>query len=502
MQPAVSSAPASADPRTRSALRRNNLPVPPNQGRSLPERILKSKWTWLVLALLLVEAFCFWRAYETVVPDKPVPGGTMVGTGTEVLAPAAGLAVLTVIPLTLLFLWSDRFRPHGWVVWLVTFGWGASVAVYASLELNTLAASYLGVVGSGNPAAGARPAVFVAPFVEEAMKGSILFLLALFVRNRFVSKLSGIALAGLSASAFAFVENVVYYGRRYRAVVETTGAGDPDEAMFDMFVQRGLITFFGHPLFTAMIGIGLAIGLRSKSKLVRVLAPVTGFLVAALLHMVFNGVVSLGLPTEALLIPLLLVAYPMVIALVIYSVRQVLTEKHLIAARLTDYARMGWLPESDAHWASRLTTRARVLWQSLWEGHLLTTWRLQRSLTELAYLRDSMARGLVDHGGLVRETQLLHRIRDLRERGIVEPRPKTRYPWQRAREKPLATWAPPGYPGPAGLTGSYPVADAPEGGPPPAYATTAPPMVPGGVPLGSSATTYAPVDPRWKPPTS
>ena len=45
------------------------------------------------------------------------------------------------------------------------------------------------------------------------------------------------------------------------------------------------MTFFGHPLFTAMTGIGLAVALRSKSKIVRIVAPLAGFCAAAFLHM-------------------------------------------------------------------------------------------------------------------------------------------------------------------------------------------------------------------------
>ena len=53
------------------------------------------------------------------------------------------------------------------------------------------------------------------------------------------------------------------------------------------------MTFFGHPLFTSMTGIGLAVALRSKSKIVRVVAPLAGYCAAAFLHMAFNATASL-----------------------------------------------------------------------------------------------------------------------------------------------------------------------------------------------------------------
>lgn len=474
------------DARSRAALRRNNLPLPPITPRPWPERLLRSKWTWITLAVLVLEAVCLWLLYLRIVPDRPVPGGTMPGLGTETIWPATKLALITVVPLTLLFIWSNRFRPHGFWVWLVTFGWGACVSTFLSFVLNTEMAKHLSIAGDGDPATAPRAAVFVAPFTEEATKATILFFLAIALRYRWVNRLSAIALAGLSAAAFAFVENILYYGRTFRAAARTTGAGDPAELMFELFQIRGLLTFFAHPLFTIMTGIGLAIAIRSKSKMVRVLAPVTGFLVAALVHMLFNGTVSTGMSEQTLLVLLLLVAYPMVLALIIYSVKQLFVERALVRDRLTDYARMGWLPESDARYVPRLMTRVRVVWQALWEGRPLATLQMQRALTELAYLRDAIARGLVDDAGLLREKHLLQRVRTLRDDAIVEPRRRTSYPWQRWKVA-RKDWAPPSYPGPAGLTGSYPALNS---------------EVPGATPLGSSATTYSPVDPRWKPPGS
>ncbi len=479
VQPATTSEPVVA------ALRRNNLPVPPAAERSWPERVLKSRWTWITLGVLVVEAVCLWLLYPQVVPDREVPGGTLVGLGHDAVWPATRLALITVVPLSLLFIWANRFRPHGFWVWLVTFGWGAGVATYLSLQLNSELAKHLSIAGDGDPATAPRAAVFVAPFTEEATKATILFFLAMALRYRWVNKLSAIVLAGLSAAAFAFVENILYYGRTYRAAAQTTGAGDPDELMFQLFQVRGLMTFFAHPLFTCMTAIGLAIAIRSKSKLVRVLAPVAGFLVACLLHMLFNGTVSLGLSTTTQLVLLVLVAYPMALSLVIYIIRQLFVERTLLRDRLTDYARMGWLPDTDAQHVPRLLTRVRVLWQALWEGRFRPTLQMQRTLTELAYLRDAIARGLVDDAGLIREKHLLHRARSLRDEAIVEPRRRTSYPWQRRRAKRGADWAPPSYPGPAGIGGTYPAIE---------------PGVRGGVPLGSSGITYSPVDPSWKPP--
>jgi RsiW-degrading membrane proteinase PrsW (M82 family) len=366
----------------------------------------------------------------------------------------------------------------------MTIGWGGSVATFVSAQVNTWAAGHLSIIGDGDPATGARAAIYVAPFVEEAAKGTVLFWLAILMRYQWVSRLSGIVLAGLSGAAFAFTENVLYYGRVYRYAARTFGEVPPLEALQSLFFQRGVLTFFGHPLFTSMTGIGLAVALRSKSKIVRIVAPLAGFCAAAFLHMSFNTAATLAQGT-GLKIIYFTVALPLVAGMVIFVVRQLFREGRLIRERLSDYVRVGWLPETDPAAFSRLRTRVRTLWQALFlgPGAFLATIRMQRAATELAYLRDAMTRGLVNDTGLLREKALLARLRSLRAAAVVQPAARAAYPnFRRRSSARTPTYAPASYPGPAGIGGNYPAASA----------------FP--APLGQTATQYSEVDPSWKPP--
>jgi protease PrsW len=477
----------------RRALARSGIPPDPDPTVPLPKRLLKSKLFWLSVVMIGVYATLLILLYRQVVPDQQVPGGTLPGLGTEAIPIAAKYAAITAIPLSLIFLWIDRFRPQRIWVWLMTFGWGACVATFISAQVNTWAAGHLSIVGDGDPATGPRAAIYVAPFVEEAAKATVLFWLAILMRYAWVSRLSGIVLAGLSGTAFAFTENILYYGRAYRYAARTFGQVPPLEALQDLFVLRGLMTFFGHPLFTAMTGIGLAVALRSKSKIVRVVAPLAGFCVAAFLHMAFNTVASVGSGPSLLWI-YIAVALPLLIGMIIFVVRQLFRESRLIRERLTDYVRVGWLPESDPLTLSRLRTRLRSLWHAVFVGpHVfLATIRMQRAATELAYLRDAMARGIVDRAGLAREKVLLGRVRSLRGQAITNPEGRANYPQLRRRSAPPALeYPPPSYPGPAGIGGYYPAQNQP--------ALSASGQV-GSTPLGQTATSYSEVDPNWKPP--
>jgi RsiW-degrading membrane proteinase PrsW (M82 family) len=472
------------DRQLRRQAARSGLPRLTDPSVPLPKRILTSRLFWVSVVVLIGYAVCLVLLYSQVVPDRKVPGGRLIGLGHEAVPISAKYAAMTAVPLSLLFLWLDRFRPQRFWVWFMTFAWGACVATFVAAQINTWAAEHLSIVGNGDPATGSRAAIYVAPFVEEAAKATVLFWLVILMRYNWVSRLSGIALAGLAGAGFAFVENILYYGRVFRYAANTFGAVDPERALQQLFVLRGVLTFFGHPLFTAMTGIGLAVAVRSKSKLVRVLAPLAGYCAAAFLHMSFNTVSSLISGTQ-LLLTYLFVALPALAAMIVFIVRQEFREGRQVRARLTDYARVGWLPETDVVPMSRLRTRLRALWQSLFHGGraFLATIRVQRAETELAYLRDAMARGVVDDAGLQREKVLLSRVRAERGAAVIQPARRADYArlrrlFQRSRTAP--SYAPPSYPGPAGLGGNLPA--------------------PGTVPIGPAATQYSKVDPNWKPP--
>ena len=69
---------------------------------------------------------------------------------------------------------------------------------------------------------------------------------------------------------FAFTENIVYYARAIVYASQNIGDGDADAAVNQLVQLRGFWTSFGHPLFTIMTGLGVAIALRTRAKVIRV----------------------------------------------------------------------------------------------------------------------------------------------------------------------------------------------------------------------------------------
>ena len=443
------------------ARRANGVPLP-SQSRPFARRVLTSPWTWVTFAAVVLFALIWFDLYRdwtasVTVRSPGSPDAVIDGASPGMIRQAAFYAMWTLLFWIAVFLIADRFRPQRPLVWFLALGWGSCIAVWLSRYANTWAAGHLGVVGSGDGASQARVAIFVAPFIEEGAKATVLFWLAILVRQRLVSKLSLISLGGLSAAGFAFTENIQYYWNVIWYATRTIDVGDAQAAVDNIVRLRGIVTAFGHPLFTIMTAVGVAIALRARTKVVRVLAPLAGYLLASGLHMVFNSQATLQDEAGQLML-YVLVALPMVLMVTVFTVVQAVKQSRLIRSRLTDYVRTGWLTPEDPVVFSRLRTRLHAWIVSLtWGGSCwLATLRLQHAMTELAYLRDAEARGLVDEVASARAREVLGEIQRLRPAAVDDPRgrklnlPRPRWPWSRRRQAPppggFGDWSPPGGP--------------------------------------------------------
>ncbi len=198
-------------------------------------------------------------------------------------------AALYIIPLMGL----DRYDPEPFWLLAMAFAWGALVAVLVSIIINTLFGSVV-YVGTGSPGlANIASAVISAPVFEEASKGIGLLILLLFFRRYFDDILDGIVYGGVIALGFATVENVLYYGEGLNRAYEEYGiSSDASGALLGfllLFTLRGIMSPFAHVTFTAMTGIGCGISRESHNGFVKFIMPILGYVIAVVLHGVWNG---------------------------------------------------------------------------------------------------------------------------------------------------------------------------------------------------------------------
>lgn len=409
---------------------RNGLPLAEKPGLKRWQRIVRNHYLWFVIVLSIfyfVSLFVTYRSMGSNLISEisrvtSEAGSPVVITWSginEALLLVTGKAVPTAICFLVAFILLDRIRPTPWAMKWVAFGWGASVSVSISSIVNTWAGALMNAQGPVDPSQGARAAIYSAPFVEEAAKLTIVFWLAIFLRRRLVAVHQLVTMAGLSALGFAFVENIVYYLRSYMFAANISGE-DPLKELNTLVLMRGVATAFGHPLFTSIAALGFVVGLVNRSKLVRFLAPVAGYLVAVLGHMMFNGLMSVGFSAKVASI----CGWVGVLALVIYLCTRYVHQTRNIRSRLEDFVKMGWLSQNDPRVYSSFFGRMKISIVAVLSGPKVcaATWRLMRSITELAYLRDAETRGLVDAWSLERQRDLILIVEKYRPKAITDYR--------------------------------------------------------------------------------
>jgi RsiW-degrading membrane proteinase PrsW (M82 family) len=325
-----------------------------------------------------------------------------IGHEAGVTATLIGL-VLAVLPLGVVvpaFLWLDRFEPEPPRLLLLTFLWGALVASTVALVVNTSTTMLLAHVGADAMTIGA---VAVAPVVEEVLKASALVLILLVRRREVDSVIDGIVYAGIAAAGFAFAENILYLARAFH---EQGGQG-----LAFTFLLRGVMGPFAHPLFTCCTGLAVGIAVTTRRKLLRVLVPLAGLLIAIALHSIWNLSAAAGASGYVLLYAVL--QLPVFLAFVLAAVLIRRHEGRVIGQHLMPYADRGWLSPGEVTMLASMRERRRArTWARLRGGRtaLAAMEAFQDTASELALLRRRINRGRVDPSLLAMERLLLDQL--------------------------------------------------------------------------------------------
>jgi RsiW-degrading membrane proteinase PrsW (M82 family) len=324
-------------------------------------------------------------------------------TGITGLVVGLVLAVLPVFPLVGAFLWLDRYEAEPSSLLVFAFGWGATVAAFVSIVLNTSSSAVLQQSGGD-----ATLAVWVvAPLVEESSKGLGVVAVLLLRRREFDGVVDGIVYAGMVGIGFAFVENILYFGR---AFLESGAAGAGVT-----FVLRGVFSPFAHPLFTMATGIGIGLAVSRRSPVVKVLAPLCGWVAAVMMHSAWN----LGSLTsfQGFVTAYVFLQVPVFLAAVALALLARRREGRLIARHLTVYATTGWLTQSEVRMLASLPDRRQARdWASrtMGAGGRRAMRDFQELASELAFLRERMTRGTAPHDAATTEVALLQTMWQLR----------------------------------------------------------------------------------------
>lgn len=310
-------------------------------------------------------------------------GGAAAGidgaTGFAVSLVTAVIPVCILVPLILML---DRLEPEpGWVLFFA-FAWGAGVAVVAALLLNGWGLAYLTVPLFGQDMGDFLGTSVVAPVIEESAKGMVLLILLWRRRNEIDTFTDGVVYAGMVATGFAFTENILYFLSAFF-----------DGTLVATFAIRGLVAPLGHPIYTAMIGIGVAYAAMRTGPL-RLLAPVAGWAAAVLLHGMWNGSTYFGWYGLAVAY---MVLFAVLMGVLVLATRDRQRQIAAIDRYLPPYVSTGLVTPADITMLSSMQGRRRAReWaaRNAGRGGREAMREYQLAATELALLHQKMDAGL------------------------------------------------------------------------------------------------------------
>ncbi|GLW51273.1 protease PrsW [Streptomyces sp. NBRC 14336] len=362
-------------------------------------------------------------------------------TGTEGFLVGLGLAVLPVPLLIAAFRWLDRVEPGPWRNLLFAFAWGACAAALIAIVANSFATQWIATATADPSSADTLGSTVIAPVVEESAKAAALLLVFLFRRREFTGLVDGVVIAGVTATGFAFTENILYLGTAFGTDQLTGDSGIASVTAATFFV-RVVMSPFAHPLFTVLTGIGFGIAALSgeRQRWRRVLLPLSGLLLAMGMHAMWNGSTTFGpygffAVYAAIMVP----AFALLTWLVIWTRQR---ELRTVREELPAYVVAGWLTPGEpfalgsmrARRLARQYARRRAGRQAAREVA-----QYEAYATSLAFLRHRGRRGRAGADFVVREAELLRELWRRREaarpaldhaaRATAPPVPVVAAPW-------------------------------------------------------------------------
>lgn len=374
------------------------IPHPPLAAPVLPARSRRRsllRWAGIAFIALIALLLALFLLLMTGLETGPVP--LLIGF------------VLATLPVPLyisLALWIDRYESEPVWTLVTAFTWGAIVAVFISALVNTIGSLIVASLVN-NEVGNLFGAVISAPIVEESAKAAVLFGLYFWKYDEFDGVVDGIIYASMVGLGFAMTENIQYYGSA--ALEGGVGGG------LTLFILRGMLAPFSHPLFTSMTGIGLGLASQTKNRAVKFLAPLCGLLLAMFLHSLWNLSASLGAAPYFIVYFLIMVpTFVAVLVAIHFALRR---EGRIVSEQLRRDLEQGRLTQVELELLSSVRGRMGASFRALTKGGY-RSWRARKQFnrvaSELAFHRNRIAQGQTITDGAAVEELYIRQLLELR----------------------------------------------------------------------------------------
>ena len=333
----------------------------------------------------------------------------LIGVETGPIALMIGLISATLpVPLYLmLVLWIDRYEAEPLWMLATAFFWGALVAVFFAYLINTASGLIVTVLTNDVRAGAAFGAVISAPIVEESAKALILFMFFFLKKDEFDGVIDGIVYAAMVGLGFAMTENIQYYGR---AVSQAGGGG-----LTIVFIIRGALAPFSHPMFTSFTGIGLGLARQSRNTLVKIITPIFGLAAAISMHSIWNGsAVIFG--AGGFILTYIVIMVPAFFIMFVVIALALRREGQIVREFLTPDFQSGLMNQQEFRQLGSIFGRMGASYNAFSRSGIRgwqTCRQLNQTASELAFHRSRLARGITVRDANEREAAYRMALEDL-----------------------------------------------------------------------------------------
>ncbi len=312
-----------------------------------------------------------------------------------------GVGILQAVLYLLFVRTIDMYEREAFRYVLPVFVWGFTVSVVVALLFNTLLSVTISTVATSGTT-DFLTAVFVAPVVEEGIKGLgllLAFVVSILAAGRlwateFSGVMDGIVYGSAVGFGFAIAEDLLYF------------------AQFgpETFVVRRIFGGFAHAAFTSLTGVGLGLVWWVRSGVLKVSLPVVGLLGAIVLHSLFNFVATLfGVLAYGLM-------FLVVLAYILLIIAWLAVERRAIREELREEVAAGTVSADEYAILPTYFYRRSYYLRLIFSGDL-ETWRRARSVhraaVDLAFSK-RLARNTHASSQSERIANLRSRIHELR----------------------------------------------------------------------------------------